>query len=490
LTPPLQPKKKSKQKKKKTKKPSKKPQQQSSGSDVEDELTDDSGFTDDDDDALDGLTEADVDAELEALAATVEKQDAAAAKTRRRMKVLFDKSSRDSSSSTAMVTSADAAKRKRADDDAAKKKRADDFTAAELRAQRRESLKRVAGLLPSDSNLPIRSPSRVRFADDDPQRRLPRAAQSDPEDSASDDDVSLLEPRTNSSVIKTLASFVQYIAGCVLTHTPRRLPDLRDTAVALVYTAALMSVESLMRDRRPVQGAGFTFYDLIAVMERLQEFVKSLFSQNSAHKRDAMFALVNWTRDLKIQVDATVESCGSADLVNNQFGPFMNTSLSYVPAVFNPVTTARETFATLTQQFANRKGKQLMSALVAHPAPSASALTSPASAPTSQQPGGKGTGGGGRGGGRGGGKGPGGGKGSQPVAGPGPPGSFWHWNRNMYVRYFTDPATNRRDNRVCFLCGCGSTPGSVGHRADACQFANTPSAQAVQDWVERAIASK
>ena len=491
LTPPQPTKKKSKQKsKKKAKKPTKKPQQQSGGSDVEGELEDDSGFDYTDDDALDGSTEADVDDELEVLAATVEKQEAAAADARRRMKVLLQKSPRDSSSSTAMVTSADAAKRKRADDAAAKSKRADDVTASELRAQRRESLMRVAGLLPSDSSLPIRPPLRVRFAGDAPQRRPPSAARSDTEDSASDDDVSLVEAQTNSSVIKKLASFVQYIAGCVLTYTPRPLPDLRDSALAFVYSAALTRVETLMRDRHPVKGAGFTFYDLVAVLERLQEFVKSLFARNQQHAFDAMFALVGWTRDLKIQVDATVESCGSADLVNNHFSPFMNTILCYVPAVFNPVATARETFATLAQQVANRRGKQLISALVAHAAPSASALTSPASAPTSQQPGGKGTGGGGRGGGKSGGKGSGGGKGSQPIAGSGPPGSVWHWNRNMFVRYFTDPATNRRNNSVCFLCGCGSTPGSVGHRADACQFANTPSAQAVQDWVERAIASK
>ena len=489
LTPPQPTKKKSKQKsKKKAKKPTKKPQQQSGGSYVEGELEDDSGFEYTDDDALDGSTEADVDDELEVLAATVEKQEAAAADTRRRMKVLLQKSPRDSSSSTAMVTSADAAKRKRADDAAAKSKRADEFTASELRAQRRESLMRVAGLLPSDSSLPIRPPLRVRFAGDAPQRRPPSAARSDTEDSASDDDVSLVEAQTNSSVIKKLASFVQYIAGCVLTYTPRPLPDLRDSALAFVYTAALTRVETLMRDRRPVKGAGFTFYDLVAVLERLQEFVKSLFARNQQHAFDAMFALVGWTRDLKIQVDATVESCGSADLVNNHFSPFMNTILSYVPAVFNPVATARKTFATLAQQVANRRGKQLISALVAHAAPSAS--PSPASAPTSQQPGGKGTGGGGRGGGKSGGKGSGGGKGSQPIAGSGPPGSVWHWNRNMFVRYFTDPATNRRNNSVCFLCGCGSTPGSVGHRADACQFANTPSAQAVQDWVERAVASK
>ena len=318
---PLPTKKKSKHKsKKKAKKPSKEPQQQSGGSYVEGALEDDSGFDDTDDDALDGSTEANVDEleELEALAAKFEKQEAAAADTRRQLRLLIDKSTRDSSrSSTALVTSADA-KRKRADDDAAKSKRADDSTASEQRDQRRESLRRVAGLLPADSDLTIRSPLRVRFAGDAPQRRPPRAARSDSEDSASDDDVSLVEAQTNTAVVKKLASFVQYITGCVLTYTPRPLPDLRDSALAFVYSSALIRVESIMRDRRPVQGAGFTFYDLVAVLERLQEFVKSLFARNQQHACDAMFVLVNWTRDLKIQVDATVESCGSVELIKTR----------------------------------------------------------------------------------------------------------------------------------------------------------------------------
>jgi len=198
---------------------------------------------------------------------------------------------------------------------------------------------------------------------------------------------------------------------------------------------------------------------------------------------------VEWTRDLRTLVEAAVETCGSADLVNYHFDPFMNTILSLDPAVFNPVNSARATFATLTQQVANKKCKAALAAISA-------AAAAPASATSHQQPSGKGTGGAGKGGGKNGGKGiasgkgNGGGKGSQPVAGPGPPGSVWHWGRNMFVRYFTDPVTNRQDHRVCFLCGCGSTPGSVPHRADFCQYANTPSAQAVQDWVERAIASK
>ena len=127
-----------------------------------------------------------------------------------------------------------------------------------------------------------------------------------------------------------------------------------------------------------------------------------------------------------------------------------------------------------------------ISAMVATAAPPAPASASLASAPTTQQPGGKGTGGGGKSGGRGGGKGKGGGNRPQ-IPGPGPPGSFWHYDRQIFVRFVDDPATGRRDNRVCFLCGCGSTPGSKFHRADYCPHKDTP---AQHDWVERAIASK
>ena len=488
VSPPL-PKKNSgkkpaKKSKGKTKKPAKKPQQQSGSSDVEDESADGSGLSDSDsgDDAQGngsrgraGLTDAEVDRELAALADTVADADAAAKKARLRMKQLIDGDSRDTSS--AMVTAADAAK----------KRRADDATAATQRADRRREFMRIADLLPSESVLPDRPTKHVRFSADASRQRLSRKSQPVTEDSSSDDDFSLVETQANPSVIKKLAAYVQYIAGCTLTLKPPQLPSLRDSAVTFVYASALARVESLMRDRRPVQGAGFTFSDLVLVLERLQTFVSSLFAQNTGHAQDAMFTLVNWTRDLKVEFDAAVESCGSADLVNNHFAPFMNAILSHVPAVFNPVKTARETFATLTQQVANRKGKAILSAMVAPAAPPASASASLASAPTTQQPGGKGTGGGGKSGGRGGGKGKGGGNRPQPIPGPGPPGSFWHYDRQIFVRFVDDPATGRRDNRVCFLCGCGSTPGSKSHRADYCPHKDTP---AQHDWVERAIASK
>ena len=487
VSPPL-PKKNSgkkpaKKSKGKTKKPAKKPQQQSGSSDVEDESADGSGLSDSDsgDDAQGngsrgraGLTDAEVDSELAVLADTVADADAAAKNARLRMKQLLDGDSRDTSS--AMVTAADAAK----------KRRADDATAAKQRADRRREFMRIADLLPSESVLPDRPTKHVRFSADASRQRLSRKSQPVTEDSSSDDDFSLVETQANPSVIKKLAAYVQYIAGCTLTLKPPQLPSLRDSAVTFVYASALARVESLMRDRRPVQGAGFTFSDLVLVLERLQTFVSSLFAQNTGHAQDAMFTLVNWTRDLKVEFDAAVESCGSADLVNNHFAPFMNAILSHVPAVFNPVKTARETFATLTQQVANRKGKAILSAMVAPAAPPASASASLASAPTTQQPGGKGTGGGGKSGGRGGGKGKGGGNRPQ-IPGPGPPGSFWHYDRQIFVRFVDDPATGRRDNRVCFLCGCGSTPGSKFHRADYCPHKDTP---AQHDWVERAIASK
>jgi hypothetical protein len=185
-----------------------------------------------------------------------------------------------------------------------------------------------------------------------------------------------------------------------------------------------------------------------------------------------MFTLVNWTRDLKVEFDAAVESCGSADLVNNHFAPFLNAILSHVPAVFNPVKTARETFATLTQQVANRKGKQLISALVAHAAPSASALTSP------QQPGGTGSGNGG--GGKTGGKGGGNGSSSYPVIpGPGPPGSFWHFGHKAFVRYVED-ANGRRQTHVCMMCGWAGSP---SHDAGNCPSDSTD----VTAWVHQAI---
>jgi hypothetical protein len=99
-----------------------------------------------------GLTDAEVDDELEALAATFAndtaeqaKQEAAAENSpdvAEFMKQLLDDGSRDSSSSGAMVTAADAAR----------KRRADEATAIKQRAARRKSFRQAAGrLIPSDS---------------------------------------------------------------------------------------------------------------------------------------------------------------------------------------------------------------------------------------------------------------------------------------------------------------------------------------------------
>ena len=472
-----QPGKKSKGKKKQ---PAKKPQQQSGDSDVEDESMDGSGLSDSGDDAQGnesrvraGLSDAEVDAELEVLAdavadaeAAAKKAEAAANKARLRMKQLIDGDSRDTPSSGAMVTAADAAK----------KRRADEATAAEQRAARRKDFRRIAELIPSESALPNRPAKHVRFSDDPSRQRLSKKSQPFTEDSSSDDDLSLVEAQTNPSVIKKLAAFVQYIAGCTLTLKPPQLPSLRDSADTFVYSSARARVESLMRNRRPVQGAGFTFSDLVLVLEHLQEFVSSLFARNSEQSRDAMFTLVNWSRDLKVEFDAAVESCGSADLVNNHLAPFMNDILSHVPAVFNPVKTARQTFATLAQQVANRKAKAILSAMVAPAAPPASAPGSLASAPTTQQPDGKGTGGGGKGGDKGGGY----GSGNLPVVpGPGPPGSFWHYGHKAFVRYVED-ASGRRKTHVCMMCGWAGSP---SHDAGSCPSDSND----IAAWVNQAI---
>jgi hypothetical protein len=467
----------------KRKQPAKKPQQQSGDSDVEDESMDGSGLSDSGDDAQGnespvraGLTDAEVDAELEVLAdavadaeAAAKKAEAAANKARLRMKQLIDGDSRDTPSSGAMVTAADAAK----------KRRADEATAAEQRAARRKDFRRIAELIPSESALPNRPTKHVRFSDGASRQRLSKKSQPVTEDSSSDDDFSLVEAQANPSVIKRLAAFVQYITGCTLTLKPPQLPSLRESADTFVHSAARSRVEGFMRNRHPVQGAGFTFSDLVLVLEHLQEFVSSLFARNSEQSRDAMFTLVNWTRDLKVEFDAAVESCGSADLVNNHLAPFMNDILSHVPAVFNPVKTARQTFATLTQQVANRRGKAILSAMVAPAAPPASAPGSLASAPTTQQPGGKGTSGGGKGGDKGGGY----GSGNLPVIpGPGPPGSFWHYGHKAFVRYVED-ASGRRKTHVCMMCGWAGSP---SHDAGTCPSSETD----IQSWIARAIPVK
>jgi hypothetical protein len=130
---------------------------QSDGSDIEDESTD-GGARSDSDDGDDaqgnefrgraGLADAEVDKELAVLADKVADAEAAAKNAKLRMKQLMDGDSRDTSSSGAMVTAADAAKKR--------PRRADEATAAEQRAARRRDFARIAELIPSESALPNR----------------------------------------------------------------------------------------------------------------------------------------------------------------------------------------------------------------------------------------------------------------------------------------------------------------------------------------------
>ena len=290
-------------------------------------------------------------------------------------------------------------------------------------------------------------------------------------------------PKPRLPAVKALAALAKHVTASTLSYHPPRLPSNLPGHLTYVYTSAIGRTEAMLRECRPVQPhIAYNFTDFIAVLNLLHEFVPMLFGKKQSRAQEAAFELVQWVRDLNLELSAVVRATGSTDYVSAKFPSFMDKLRTLSPSDYSPVATASAIFTELTERFGDRKTKAILTAAVAPAAASSSALSAASPpAPTPQQPGGKGF----NGGGKGAGKGKGGGKGSQQIPGPGPPGSWWHWTRGHYVRFVEDPASGRRRNDVCFLCGCGSTPGSKGHRAIDCKAL----APAVQDWVERAIAS-
>ena len=65
------------------------------------------------------------------------------------------------------------------------------------------------------------------------------------------------------------------------------------------------------------------------------------------------------------------------------------------------------------------------------------------------------------------------------IPGPGPPGSFWHWSHDCFVRY-VDDASGHRLTHICMMCGWSGTP---SHNASHCPADESE----IANWVELAI---
>jgi hypothetical protein len=202
----------------------------------------------------------------------------------------------------------------------------------------------------------------------------------------------------------------------------------------------------MLRERRPVQPhVAYNFTDFIAVLNLLHEFVPMLFGKKQSRSQEAAYELVQWIRDLNLELSAVVRATGSTDYVSAKFPHFMDKLRTMSPSDYSPVATASAIFTELTEKFGDRKTKAILTAAVAPAAAPSAALSSASpSAPTPQQPGGKGTGGGGKSGGRGGGKGKGGGNRPQPIPGPGPPIGA----RKLGYKYGTTPWDLARSERA------------------------------------------
>ena len=414
------------------------------------------------------LTESERDDLLVSLSAAIDRATAeqekckdAAAKARREMRDLLSRrDSPDVSSDSGLVTAATAAAMVGAD---ATRTEPAETTPVVDRAAKLRSFRTTAGL-PADR-------PRVRFSDTPvlPQKR------SHPDyhdDVASDpEECELVETHPRSSAVRKAAALLKFLTESTLSHVRPRLSLQMPPILALVYTASLARAESIMRDRRSSRPySDFTFSDYLAILEVAQEHTSSLFGQQKSRAQEATFELVTWARELRLYLDDALDVCGSRAFVDSQFRKFIVTLRAKDSASYNPVETASAIFATLTDQVASKSVKGFLSSLAVTAVPPASAAYHRPQGHSA--PGGigstagknKGT------------------KNYPVIPGPGPPGSFWHFGHNAFVRYVEDPG-GRRQSHVCMMCGWAGSP---SHDAGNCPSNETD----IQSWIERAIPVK
>jgi hypothetical protein len=240
------------------------------------------------------LTESQIDAKLEELAAEVAKADAekqkyesASKKLRIEMQQLLDGDSPDAPRDGTVVTAASAAAQAAAD---AAKRRQDEASAAAARADRRRHFAAVASSLPHDQASRTHA-QRVRFAGEPARRLPPVTSYPDDEDSSADEsDCELVLPKPRLHAVKALAALAQHVTASTLSFHPPRLPSTLPGPLTYVYTSAIGRTEAMLRECRPVQPhVAYNFTDFIAVLNLLHEFVPMLFGKKQSRSQEAAY---------------------------------------------------------------------------------------------------------------------------------------------------------------------------------------------------------
>jgi hypothetical protein len=369
--------------------------------------------------------------------------------------------------SNVVVTAAAASALQAADEEKRRRDEADAIrcqsdldTADKARHERMDRLRQLAFAV----DTPVSAAPRHRARSGSPERPLPRPlkqtrfAQPDPHDSDEEEEELSILPAALSrpTYLIEASKLLLYLVNSTCSPCPPMIPTLR-SAHTLVYAAALAHVNSQLRVHfgadRP------SFHHFLYILRELPQFFPALFADKTDKEAMATTAATRWHRLFSNELTRLLRLADDCrQYVDAQFPVFITALDEAEPRTFDPVALFKKHVSKLSERLTDSKSKQLLRSM--YPAPAKSNGSRDKDSGTNW--GGAGEGGD-----------------VDQIPGPGPPGSFWHWSHDCFVRYVSD-ASGHRLTHICMMCGWSGTP---SHNASHCPADESE----IANWVELAI---
>jgi uncharacterized membrane protein YgcG len=356
----------------------------------------------------------------------------------------------------------------REDSDAANL-RQDNSTVTAARAARQQRVRTLFDLSPV-----ARRPPRQRdeIDDQDVGRVVRQRVRFADREHADDDEDGLVltvpGDGARMSYLTQTAKLLLFLTNSTLSSSSTLLPSPLSSLLTLVYSAALTDIRQRVHISLGAEQP--TFAEFLCILQAAQQYAPSLFPNNHSRGQLAVAALASWhTQFTNELTDVMKLANGSQEFVDGLFPLYLLKLRDAEASTFDPVAVAKELFSEVTVKLVAKRQKEVMNLAF-------SGGQSQQYQSQQYQSGGKGSGG--KGSGKGG-KGN-GGKGNSFPPPPGMPGQEWSNQFWMYIRFAYDSA-GQKIRKVCFKCGCGSTPNSTSsHHARDCKADSA----VVRDWVQ------
>ena len=367
-------------------------------------------------------------------------------------------------------------------------RRNDASVAEEKRKRSQVKLGKIIASLGSGTVARTASPqdSGVTKTRDDSAANKPKrkaALPSDDDDEENHDVVELpAVPVKTRRIRRSVDMLISWLSKSTFTLLPTPLPafTLAEGHLSLVYTASLLTVAA-----RFPPGAQHTYETYLGLLDVVQRSLPQLFTGSAEKLPMANLHVFDTMTVVKAQLDQALRNLeGHQALIDLTFSAFV-TQLCADGYAFDPVAAVVKLMTALSHAVVAKKTKKSINDSCSGPRGSSAVVQhqhlqqrqqqqqiARAGVPSSH--------------------------GAQPPLGlglahtstPFPPmvglaGQAMNDKFRRWIRYPRDPNGSVMMT-ACMLCGQGSTPGSVGHRADACGA----TAQQQEEWINHALAVK